>query len=217
LGLQRGIDLIQVYVVAPTLAERTGLRALIESNERAVVFAEATGLPEVELLPREIDILLISTAAPQRSDLERICGSTDPSPAVLILTDDQEAVRLVAEICTGAWGVLNVDCTEEELITTIEGLDRGLVVAEPQFITQIGRVFSGEMFDREEMSESLTERELDVLQLLANGLANKQIALELDISEHTVKFHLSSIYAKLSAVNRAEAVRLGVRYGLITV
>ncbi len=60
-----------------------------------------------------------------------------------------------------------------------------------------------------------TERELQVLELLAQGLANKQIALALGISEHTVKFHLSGIYTKLGASSRTEAVRLGVRQGLI--
>jgi DNA-binding NarL/FixJ family response regulator len=63
--------------------------------------------------------------------------------------------------------------------------------------------------------EALTERELQVLQLLAQGLANKQIAITLGISDHTVKFHVSGIYAKLGAASRTEAVRLGVRQGLI--
>jgi DNA-binding NarL/FixJ family response regulator len=61
----------------------------------------------------------------------------------------------------------------------------------------------------------LTERELEVLGLLARGLANKQIALELAISEHTVKFHVSSIYTKLNVTNRTEAVRAGLRGGWI--
>jgi DNA-binding NarL/FixJ family response regulator len=64
-------------------------------------------------------------------------------------------------------------------------------------------------------AEALTEREAQVLQLLAQGLANKQIAAALGISEHTVKFHISAVYAKLGASSRTEAVRLGVRQGLI--
>jgi DNA-binding NarL/FixJ family response regulator len=67
----------------------------------------------------------------------------------------------------------------------------------------------------EPLLEALTERENEVLQLLAQGLANKQIALALGISEHTVKFHISAIYAKLGANNRTEAVRLGVQRGLV--
>jgi DNA-binding NarL/FixJ family response regulator len=67
----------------------------------------------------------------------------------------------------------------------------------------------------DQLIEPLTERELEVLQQLAQGLANKQIALSLGISEHTVKFHISGIYSKLGATNRTEAVRLGVRRGLV--
>jgi DNA-binding NarL/FixJ family response regulator len=66
-----------------------------------------------------------------------------------------------------------------------------------------------------ELIEELTARESEVLQLLAQGLANKQIALALGISEHTVKFHISSIYAKLGVTNRTEAVTQGARLGLI--
>jgi DNA-binding NarL/FixJ family response regulator len=72
-----------------------------------------------------------------------------------------------------------------------------------------------ELDEDEEEAEELTEREGEVLQLLAQGLANKQIALSLEISEHTVKFHVSSIYAKLGVTNRTEAVRRGARLGLI--
>ena len=63
----------------------------------------------------------------------------------------------------------------------------------------------------------LTDRELQVLDLLADGYANKQISVELGISEHTVKFHVSSIYTKLNVSNRAEAVRLGIQRGLIVI
>ena len=69
--------------------------------------------------------------------------------------------------------------------------------------------------DEETLIDTLTERESEVLELLAQGLANKQIALELGISEHTIKFHVSSIYTKLGVTNRIEAIRLGARLGLI--
>jgi DNA-binding NarL/FixJ family response regulator len=70
--------------------------------------------------------------------------------------------------------------------------------------------------DAEPLIEPLTGREVEVLQLISRGLANKQIALELTISEHTVKFHLSSLYAKLGVSSRTEAVRAGMQRGLIT-
>jgi DNA-binding NarL/FixJ family response regulator len=67
-----------------------------------------------------------------------------------------------------------------------------------------------------ELYEALTPRELEVLEVLAEGLSNKSIASRLGITEHTVKFHVSSIFAKLGAENRTDAVRRGVRRGLIT-
>ena len=73
-----------------------------------------------------------------------------------------------------------------------------------------------ELVNGDELPESLTARETEVLQLIAQGLANKQVALKLNISEHTVKFHLSSLYAKLNVSSRTEAIRIGLSLGLIS-
>ena len=67
------------------------------------------------------------------------------------------------------------------------------------------------------LDDPLTSRELEVLQALAQGLANKQIALALGISDHTVKFHVSAIYSKLGVTNRTEAVRVGIQRGLVVI
>jgi DNA-binding CsgD family transcriptional regulator len=75
---------------------------------------------------------------------------------------------------------------------------------------------SGEFSGEESLIESLTAREKEVLQLMAEGLANKQIAMRLSISEHTVKFHLSSLYSKLGVSSRTEAVKRGLGLGLIS-
>ena len=74
----------------------------------------------------------------------------------------------------------------------------------------------GESSGEEPLAEPLTAREKEVLQHMAEGLANKQIALALGISEHTVKFHLSALYAKLGAASRTEAVKRGIELGLIS-
>ena len=74
----------------------------------------------------------------------------------------------------------------------------------------------GESGGEESLQEPLTAREQEVLEKMAEGLANKQIALELSISEHTVKFHLSSLYAKLGVSSRTEAVKRGIELGLIS-
>ena len=105
------------------------------------------------------------------------------------------------------WGILPTDSSAEELNAAIHALSQGLIVGAPHLLFEA----ESESIER----GPLTERELEMLGLLAQGLANKQIAAELGISEHTVKFHVSSIYTKLDVTNRTEAVRAGLRGGWI--
>ena len=99
----------------------------------------------------------------------------------------------------------------------VHALALGLVIAPPDILTALyaPSMPRGIPQATETAEELLTEREVEVLQLLAQGLANKQIAQLLNISANTVKFHVSSIYNKLGATNRTEAVRLGLQSGLI--
>jgi len=106
------------------------------------------------------------------------------------------------------WGILPSDASGEELLAAVHALAQGLVVGLRSLL------FADELATPTERGP-LTDRELEVLNLLAKGLANKQIAAALGISEHTVKFHVSSIYSKLNATNRTEAIRTGLRGGWI--
>jgi two-component system, NarL family, response regulator YdfI len=114
-----------------------------------------------------------------------------------------------------------LDCSTEELNAAVRAIHAGLLVSSPGIIGMgLTRLLSAgrptpELIGKE-VVEPLTQRETEVLDLLAQGLANKQIAARLNISEHTVKFHVSSIYTKLGVANRTEAVRLGVQQGLIS-
>jgi NarL family two-component system response regulator YdfI len=206
--------LIRVVILAPTLAVRAGLRTLLTTDEHIEVVAEASDLSELETLPPETDILVTLAEAATRPDLERLTRQADPAPAVLLLSDEPLAAQDLAGLPLRAWGLLPLDATEEELLVSIHALYQGLMVSTPAFLQPlIGRAIPTAAEDF--LVEELTEREMEVLDLLAEGLANKQIALELSISEHTVKFHVSSIYTKLGATNRTEAVRIGARLGLI--
>ena len=104
-----------------------------------------------------------------------------------------------------------------ELQAAIHAVGEGLLVGSPTLLNPLlpRQTLFGQASSAQQAG-SLTEREAQVLELLALGLANKQIALQLKISDHTVKFHISSIYAKLSVTNRTEAVRAGVQRGLIS-
>jgi DNA-binding NarL/FixJ family response regulator len=111
------------------------------------------------------------------------------------------------------WGVVPPDAPPEELAAAANAVAQGLIVL-PKPLTE--RLLQEPAASIEELSEPLTAREREVLELLGRGLSNRLIAHELHISEHTVKFHISSLYAKLEVGNRAEAVSQGARRGLIS-
>lgn len=122
------------------------------------------------------------------------------------MSDDPLNVREIRRSFR-VWGILPTDASAEELIAAVHALAQGLIVGTPTLLFES---------ENEQLSPGpLTERESEVLGLLAKGLANKQIAVTLGISEHTVKFHVSSIYTKLNVTNRTEAVRAGLRGGWI--
>jgi DNA-binding NarL/FixJ family response regulator len=134
-----------------------------------------------------------------------------------MLTENHAAARELAPLNLRAWGVLTPDMSAEELLAALGALNEGLLVGAPALMPfDFARPLFIENAAPDLSGDALTERETEVLQLLSQGLANKQIASVLGISEHTVKFHVSAIYTKLGATNRAEAVRLGVRSGLVT-
>jgi len=195
--------LIRVAILAPVLALRVGLREVFRGLDELEVVRDASSLDE---LP-EVDVLVL-TSPDYLSDLE------EDAPAVLFLTDDQnDAVQLMD---LPVWGVLSLDASPEELSAAIRALGEGLWTGSPallQSILERPPVFALEEGDP--IVDPLTPREREVLQLAAEGLANKQIALSLEISEHTVKFHLSSLYTKLGVTSRTEAIRAGARRGWV--
>jgi two-component system nitrate/nitrite response regulator NarL len=130
-------------------------------------------------------------------------------PIVVLLLDD----RSVAEAwAAGVYGMLLRDVAAEELVAALRAVAAGLVVLDPALA---GMVLPAQEPHSGLLVEELTPRELEVLQLLAEGLSNKAIAMRLEISEHTVKFHVNAILGKLGAQSRTEAVVRATRLGLL--
>ena len=207
--------MIRVALVAPALAMRAGLRALLESGEEVAVIAEANAIGDLDALPPDSDILVLASETLSPSDLARLT-SGESDFALLLVTDDTQAAQIISGLPVAVWGILSLEASAEELLAAVEALHHGLLVGEPALMATLLSTAPGLTQSQvEPLEEPLTERENEVLQLLAQGLANKQIAHQLGISEHTVKFHVSSIYAKLDATNRAEAVRQGIVTGLV--
>jgi DNA-binding NarL/FixJ family response regulator len=195
--------LIRVAIVAPSLPMRLGLRELLQRVPDVHVGAEAAsaaGLPPA-------DVLVLTSAA-------SLAELGQDSPPILLLADESEPAHALTRV--PVWGLLPQEASPEELSAAIHALAEGLFVGAPGLL---GRLYKQPGRPLEETNEAapepLTERERQVLQLAAEGLANKQIAAALQISEHTVKFHLSSLYGKLGVASRTEAIRAGTRRGWV--
>ncbi|MBI5952446.1 MAG: response regulator transcription factor [Chloroflexi bacterium] len=201
--------MIRVTIVSPNPTLRIGLREILSRQSEVKVVGEAVDLADVNENETEVAVLASVSSA-------RLLESK-PSFAILFLTDDIQSVRSMLNSSSQIWGVLSSDATEDELVAAICAMGEGLWVGAPALVGDLLRT-SGrrEAASDDSPIEPLTAREMEVIQLMAQGLANKQIALRLGISEHTVKFHLSSLYAKLGVSSRTEAVRRGIELGLIS-
>jgi len=201
--------LIRVTIVSPNVALRIGLRELLGRQSNIKVVGETVDLESVNEIETEVAVL----ASVSSAHLLESKGAF----AILFLTDDVDSIRPILNSNARAWGVLSPDATEDELAAAVHAVGEGLWVGAPSLMQSLIRL-SGrrESSSAESPIEQLTAREMEVIQLMAQGLANKQIALSLGISEHTVKFHLSSLYTKLGISSRTEAVKRGIELGLIS-
>ena len=201
--------MIRVTIVSPNSALRIGLRELLSRQTDISVVGEATDIESVNETETEVVVLASVSSA-------RLLESKSTF-AILFLTDDVESIRSVVNSNARAWGLLSSDATEDELVAAVRAVGEGLWVGAPGLVQSLIRLNGRrESLGEESLIEPLTAREMEVIQLMAQGLANKQIALALSISEHTVKFHLSSLYAKLGISSRTEAVKRGIELGLIS-
>ena len=203
---------IQVAILAPTLAARIGLRTLLGISDSVHIVAEAADPANLQERWWELDVVVLQ-GQESLEGLEALLNS-ETKPSLLWISDDLRAVQILRGLPLSAWGLLSSEASSEELIAALHAIHQGLIVAPGLQLESLW--IENPAGEIEGLIEQLTPRETEILELLAQGLANKQIALELEISEHTVKFHVSSIYAKLRATNRMEAVRLGLQLGLIT-
>lgn len=183
---------------------RAGLRALLATDPGLAVVEEPQELNKMQDQQVNADVV-ITTSAPFDMELD-LGPAPPPTLPILFVRSDPVEVRRLMRLSAG-WGIVPLDASGEELCAAVRALAAGLVVGEPQLL--------GTSDEQTVPLGPLTEREVEVLALLAKGFANKQIALALAISEHTVKFHVSSICTKLNASNRTQAVREGLRNGWI--
>jgi len=195
---------------------RDGLAAMLATQPDFAVVGEAgNGTEAVEQAAKlRPDVVLMDLEMPG-SDLDGIeairrLRASDPSPQVVVLTAFDTDERIFGALQAGAQGYLLKGAPRAEIFAAIRAVSAGGALIPPVVASKLLRQVRAA-----ELPDALTPREREVLGLVATGLANQEIAGRLSISERTVKFHVSSVLAKLGAKNRTQAVRLARERGLL--
>jgi NarL family two-component system response regulator YdfI len=195
-------------VAAASAIVRAGLEAVVRSNS-AFDFAGAFSTADIEARADEIaaDVLVLELPQFDEDWIALLAG--DPVPIVLLTqTPDPAAFR------AGIRAILSTDATAGEIAAAISSAALGLITVQQSALEFLGVEARP---TPAALEEPLSPREREVLSLLAEGLSNKVLAYRLGISEHTVKFHITSIMGKLRAGSRTDAVMQGIRRGLILI
>ena len=184
---------------------RQGLRAVLEREADLHVVGEAGSPAEA--------VAAVAASRPHvvLLDLKLTAGPTHPGSGVLVLTTFAEDRLVVEAVQAGARGYVVKDVDTTELVRAVRAVSRGESAFDAHSASAMVRSLAGGVPER----EGLTDRELDVLRLLARGLSNRAIGAELFISETTVKFHVGNLMRKLMVSRRAEAVYAATKLGLL--
>ncbi|MHB1133562.1 MAG: LuxR C-terminal-related transcriptional regulator [Chloroflexota bacterium] len=215
--------MLNVLVVSDHPVVRAGLAAIVD----AAAGCQVAGQCELAELGEQAgalrpDVVLLDAVEGDAEALAALARFTAAEPAIEVLAVSREAggARARAVLAAGARGYLLWDAAGEEIAAALQAVAQGLTVLHPAAARQLlegplPQPASPALSPPTEPGEALTPRELEVLRLLAQGLPSKAISARLQLSEHTVKFHVGSIMGKLGAASRTEAVTTAIRRGLV--
>ncbi len=210
-------DKIRVLIADDHPVVREGLAAMLARQPDIDVVGEATdGIEAVEraetLSP---DVILMDLQMPRLGGVEAIkqIRARHPQMQMIVLTTYGDDDSIFQGIAAGARGYLLKDSPRDELFRAVRAVARGESLLQPAVTTRLLDRFARPK--GEHGQEMLTERELDVLRLLAKGSSNKQVGVQLHISESTVKTHVANIFQKLGVTDRTEAATVALSRGLI--
>src|SRR5215469_1022560 len=221
MNARNGDGAVRVVVAAISAVRRSGLEAIVRKNASWKLAGSLPGIIGFTARIQELQphVVIADQAQSDRmffsaaGDLERA------GIGVVVLIDEPNVGWTARALQAGVRAILPRESSENEIVSGVVAADRGLVLLDPEITKELASqtrtVTTSE--NAAHSLEELTAREVEVLRLMAEGFGNKQIAARLGISDHTVKFHISSILAKLNVSSRTEAVTQGIRMGLIVV
>lgn len=210
--------MIRVFIVAASPLIRGGLQSMLADSRFDIVGSVADlESNSGQLVDVEPDVVLVEAAADAQEELLNALEDAELAEEypVIVLSEQPKTAWLSKALRAGVRAVLPRDVAPEQLRAALEAASAGLVIIHPSELDTVFSATVGPSAPLDELLEPLTRREREVLQMLAAGLANKEIAARLAISDHTVKFHVASILGKLGASTRTEAVSAGIRRGLV--
>lgn len=210
---------ISVLIVDDHKMVRDGLSVFLNSHENIEVVGEAEDGREAVRLVNELapDVVLMDLVMPNMDGMEAMneIHETQPQTQVIVLTSFVDDDRVVEAVQGGAAGFLLKDVNPDELATAIEDVAGGEPHLHPDITKRMMRQLAEPQEPDQGLIEDLTPRELDVLEEMAHGLRNREIAEELFISEKTVKTHVSNILDKLDVNDRTQAVVYALKHKLV--
>ena len=197
---------------------RDGLISLLEAAEFEVIGQADNGRKAVDATIRlQPDLLLLDIHMPQMNGLEALLEIKTKMPGVkvVILTITDDDLIMVEAIRSGADGYLLKSQSGDSFIASLNGLMQGELAMTKQMATRVIQAMLNQSVKSPDRESRLTQREIELLHLLSEGLSNKAISQRLSISENTVKYHIKQIMQKLGVQNRTEAVSFAAREGLL--
>jgi DNA-binding NarL/FixJ family response regulator len=211
---------VRVFIADDQTLFRAGLARLLNEDPRVEVVGQAAdGADAAKLVAKQKpDVVLMDLKMPKTDGIEatRQILEADPGVKVLILTTFETDSQVIQALKAGASGYVLKDSSADAIVSSIVAVMSGEKVMASAVANRVLEMLSGTTTPKE-FYDGLTNREIEILKLLANGMANKQIAYRLKISEKTVRNHVSNTYEKLGIYDRSQAVLYAVRKGLVEV
>ena len=212
--------MIRVLVWAKSAIMRTGLEAIVRTDSRFEVVSSDRRSADFQTVVRELSpdvVLLDGDDERTASSLAKFVGNAN-APNSLVLLGQIRRTDILRMLQSGTRGLLLREAHAEDITEALAAVHQGMVVISPEILDTLAPTVIQLPLDEElPPGDPLTPREIEVLGLLAEGAGNREIAQRMRISEHTVKFHVSSILNKLGATTRTEAVTRGYKEGLILI
>ncbi|MDF7800170.1 response regulator transcription factor [Pontiellaceae bacterium B1224] len=210
---------VRVWLIEDNAAFRTNLTEILNADSGIRCDRNFSSCEEalecLEMEKRHPQVILIDLSLPGMSGIEglKLIRPLNPDIKCIMLTGSDRQKHVFDSICAGAAGYLLKNTVVEQIIRSIEDVMEGGASLDPHVASMVLDSFPKKQTQKNEFD--LTEREVEVLQYLASGKIVKQISDELNLSSHTIKFHIGNIYKKLNVQSQAGAVAKGIRRGII--